>query len=80
MSGLETLLITVLGPAIAKTILKVWLKDKTIAQDVSGALIEILKKKTEDALAQKSGNRVFEGIGEKVALSLKSQFEGLAIQ
>jgi Leucine-rich repeat (LRR) protein len=78
MSGIETLLITVLGPAIAKSILKVWLKDKTIAQDVSSALVDILKKKTEDALAQKSGNRVFEGIGEKVALSLKPHFEGFS--
>ena len=78
MPSIETLLITVLGPAIAKSILKVWLKDKTIALDVSSALVDILKKKTQDALAQRSGNRVFEGIGEKVALSLKPHFEGFS--
>lgn len=70
----EILLIEV-GPAIAKSILKAWLKDSVIGQDVSFSLIDLLKSWTTDASAQRKGKRQFEEVGDKVAENLLPLFE-----
>ena len=64
-----------IGPAIAKSILKLWFKDFNIAVDVASSVLDMLKSKTIDRVAQKRGQRQFEAIGEKVAESLLPIFE-----
>ena len=46
----ETLLVT-LGPAIAQGILKTWLKDWSLAEDIGSGLVDLLSSHTEDVLA-----------------------------
>jgi len=64
-----------LGSAIAKSILKTWLKDSSIGQDISSSLIDLLKIRTSDVLAQRRGLRQFEKIGEMVGEDLLPIFE-----
>src|SRR5258708_1485268 len=66
---------TVLGPAIAKAILKKWMRDSTIASDLTSSLIDLVKEKTSDFLTQTRTVRQFEAIGERVAESLLTVFE-----
>lgn len=73
MSLIEALTLT-FAPAVAKSILKFWLKD-TWAEEIPRDIVDALKKKTEDVLAQQKGKRQFEAIGEKVAESLLALFE-----
>jgi hypothetical protein len=63
------------GPAIAKAILKFWLKDRKFASDIASSLVDLLKSKTTDVIAQRRASRRFEEIGEKVAESLLPVFE-----
>jgi hypothetical protein len=51
------------GPAIAKSILKVWLKDRKFASDIASSLMDLLKSKTADVIAQRRASRQFEEIG-----------------
>lgn len=69
-----TSLMLLLGPAVAKSILKFWLKN-TWAEEMPRDIVDFLKKKTEDVLAQQNGKRQFEAIGEKVAENLLPLFE-----
>lgn len=80
MALVEALLIG-LGSSIAKAILKLWLKEHTLAQDLSIGLVEILRSQTSDVLAQQRAKRQFEEIGERVAMSLEPLIasEGLSI-
>src|SRR6266581_3672147 len=48
------------GAAIAKSIFKLWLKDSQLGGDISSSLIDLLKTKTSDALAQRRGQRQFD--------------------
>lgn len=64
-----------LGGAIAKAILKFWLKDHSIAADITSDLIGLIKGKTKDVLAQNRAKRQLEAIGEKVAETLLPIFE-----
>src|ERR1700686_3834190 len=64
-----------LGSAIAKSILKVWLKDSSLGDNISSSLIDLLKGRTSDALAQRRGQRQFEQIGERVGIDLLPIFE-----
>src|SRR5215213_8685903 len=66
---------TVLGPSIAKSILKKWLNDSTIAADLTSSLVDLIKSKTSDVLTQTRMARQFEAIGERVAESLLIVFE-----
>jgi RecG-like helicase len=77
MPLLETVTLEV-GAAIAKSILKLWLKDSNLGQDITSSLIDLFKAKTSDKLAQKRGERQFEAIGEKVGESLLPLFESEA--
>jgi hypothetical protein len=63
------------GATIAKYILKQWLKDASLGSDIASTVIDILKSKTSDMIAQRRGNRQFEIIGEKVGESLLPLFE-----
>lgn len=74
MAILETVLLT-LGPALAKAILKVWLKDSTVASEVSESVVDLLKSKTQDVIAQQRAKRQFESIGEKVAENIFQTFK-----
>jgi NACHT conflict system protein len=63
------------GPAIAKAILTVWLKDRKFASDIASSLMDLLKSKTADVIARRRASRQFEEIGERVAESLLPVFE-----
>lgn len=63
------------GAAIPKSILKLWIKDSTIGNDISSSLIDLLKSRTADLVSQHKGQRQFDAIGEKVAESLLPLFE-----
>lgn len=71
---LETLTLQV-GSVIAKTILKVWLKDKEIETEIGIGILDMLKFKGADVLAQQRGRRQFEEIGEKVVENLLPAFD-----
>jgi len=75
MALTETLLLQV-GPAIAKTILRLWLKPIDAGVGLGTDIVDILKGKTSDVVAQQRAKRQFEAIGEKVAESLEPVFEG----
>ncbi|HVM59852.1 MAG TPA: hypothetical protein VMV72_03215 [Verrucomicrobiae bacterium] len=61
MTLLETLTLAV-GPAIAKAILKIWLKDEHITLDAASALVDAIKSRTTDVIAQQQARRQFEAI------------------
>ncbi len=63
------------GAAIAKSILKLWVKDSSLGEDIASGLIDLFKARTSDALAQRRGQRQFEAIGERVGESLLPLFE-----
>jgi hypothetical protein len=69
MSLAETLALTI-GASIAKNILQIWLKDHSAIASAGSGIIDILKSKTQDALAARNGARRFEDLGDKVALTL----------
>jgi hypothetical protein len=77
MPLVETLLLT-LGPAVAKAILKSWLPSD-VADAAGASLIDLLKSRTEDLLAQRQGRRQFEEIGDNVAKSLQPLFEASSL-
>jgi hypothetical protein len=62
------------GAAIGKSILKLWLKDP-IASDVGASILDVVKTRVSDQVAQKRSARQFEAIGEKVAEQLLPIFE-----
>ena len=64
-----------LGGAIAKGILKLWLKDHAVGAMVGAGLVDLLKSKTKDLLAREKGEVHFRAIGLKVAESLLPVFE-----
>ena len=74
MALLETLMIEV-GTSIAKSILKVWLKDSNIASDASSSITDALKSWTKDRIAQRRAEQQLLTIGEKVGESLLPIFE-----
>lgn len=78
MTILEILIIQ-LGPAIAKSILAFWLRDSSIApnlnSDAISDIVDVLKTRTNDILAQRRVARQFVDIGERVAESLLPLFE-----
>jgi hypothetical protein len=64
-----------IGSSITKSILKFWLKDWKLGEDICSSLIDLLKSRTSDALAQRRGQRQFDTIGEKVGKSILPLFE-----
>lgn len=74
MSLIEPLILIV-GPALAKAILRLWLRDHHVTSALGDSLLDLLKLKCSDAIAQHRGKRQFEIIGERVAESLLPVFE-----
>ena len=74
MALLETLVVGV-GAGIAKGVLKLWLRDFELAEQVGLSVLDIVKKKTRDLFAQNSANRQFEQISERVAKNVMQVFE-----
>jgi len=74
MSLIETLTIDV-GTSIATLLLRLWLKDGGIAQNVTfSSVSDIAKTQTSDMRSQRQAVRQFEAIGEKVGESLLPLF------
>ena len=69
-----TLAISV-GPAIAKAILKVWLKDREFLESIGESITDLISSKTSDAFAKKKAERQFQEIGDRIAQSLVILFE-----
>lgn len=65
----ETLTLT-LGPVLAKSILRLWLKDQTLLVDLSASVIDLLSLQTQDKLLQRKGERQFQAIGDSIAETL----------
>src|SRR5258708_24152968 len=63
------------GAAIAKSILKLWIKNTDLGNDISSGLIDLLKSKTSDVFAQRKGERQFAEIGDKLGEALLPLFE-----
>lgn len=74
MTLLEVLILGV-GAGIAKGVLKLWLRDSPVAEKASASILDIIKSKTQDLLAQRSANRQFEQICERVAKSVLGVFD-----
>lgn len=63
------------GPAIAKAILKVWLKDKGFLETVGESITDLISAQTKDDFARRKAERQFQEIGDRVAQSLVPLFE-----
>src|SRR5260370_22482461 len=74
MPLLEVLAIDV-GASIAKAILKRWLGDAGPITDAASSIVDVLKTRTADRLAQRRAERQFDAIGEKGGESLLPLFE-----
>ena len=80
--ALSEALVLSVGPAVATAILKVWLKDSNLLQDVGASVIDAIKAKISDTYAQQKAKRQFEEVGERVAQALQPLFdaEGLNLE
>ncbi|MGA8086967.1 MAG: NACHT domain-containing protein [Terracidiphilus sp.] len=74
MPLLETLVATV-GPAIAKTLLKLWAGDNKLASEGGDSAIEVLTKLIPEIRARNETVRQLDAIGERAAESLMFTFE-----
>src|ERR1700676_4322067 len=74
MPLIEALTIEV-GASIAKSLLRVWLKDSDIAVGASASIIDVLKSRISDEATQRQAQRIFEDIGKKVGKSLLPVFQ-----
>jgi hypothetical protein len=70
----ETLVSTV-GPAIAKMLLKVWVGDNKIASEAGDSSVDVLTKLIPEIRTRHEAKRQLESIGERAAESLKFTFE-----
>ena len=74
VSSLIEILVVTIGHAIAKSLVKIWLKDTLIGETVTESILDLLKGKTSDLIAARKGSRLFEEVGDKVAKSLEPTF------
>ncbi len=74
MPLIETLILTV-GPAISKTLLKVWTGDSKLLSDAGDSVIDALTELIPDVRARNEAIRQLDAIGERAAESLKFIFE-----
>lgn len=68
------LLATRVGPAVAKLLLKLWLRDSSVATDTATDLVDLFSPTVANVFAKKSGARQLEEIGERIAESLEPVF------
>ncbi len=80
MVGLLETLTLALAPAIAKAILKFWLRESSIAQDVTSDILDLIRSKTDDVIAQQRAKRQFEEIGARVVDNLIPIFQAKNLQ
>ena len=64
-----------LGPALAKAILKVWLKEQPSLQVVGEGIVGLVSAAIKDRSKVRKAERRFEEIGERVAENLVPYFE-----
>ncbi len=69
MTLLESLIVGI-GASIAKSVLKIWLKDHSIIAETGGTISGILIKKIPDLLDRNAGEREFERIRDHSAKSI----------
>src|SRR5215470_14762588 len=74
MPLIETLVVTV-GPAIAKTVLKLWAGDRKVASEGAALATDTLAKLIPEIRARNEAERQLQVIGEKAAESLMFIFE-----
>lgn len=74
MALIETL-ITGMGTAIAKGILKLWLKDEVIALETTTSLTDILSKKISNFREKRATERLFEEIADQVGESISQMLK-----
>lgn len=69
------------GSAVAKATLKVWLRDRDVAQDLSASLVDIITAKVPNVLerrkAQRSFERIADTIAERLDLYVESELGGI---
>jgi hypothetical protein len=68
-------LVSAVGPAIAKTLLKVWAGDNKVVSDGGDSAIDMLTKLIPDIRARNEARRQLDSIGERAAESLAFTFE-----
>ena len=68
------ILITTIGFAVAKSLVKVWMKEFVVVEEIAGSILDLLKGRTSDLIAARKGSRQFEEIGDRVAKSLEPIF------
>ncbi|MFA9477743.1 NACHT domain-containing NTPase [Phycisphaerales bacterium AB-hyl4] len=73
--SLSSYVTVTIGAAVAKALLAAWVRDHTIVNAAGGGLIDMLKAKTDDLLAQRRGHRQLSDIGERVAEQVYELFE-----
>ena len=73
MALVETVAL-VLGPSIAKALLKSWLGEN-VAVDVLGEIIDRLKTKGGDVVTDRNNRRQLEQVGEQVAARMRPVFD-----
>jgi len=69
------ILVSCVGPAVAKTVLKLWAGDNDAAVEAGGSAIDVLAKLIPDLRARNEAERQLQAIGEEAAESLKFTFE-----
>ena len=73
MPLLETV-VCAIGPAISKTVLKLWIGDNKIVSDASSSAVDALAKLIPDLRARNEAIRQLDSIGERAAESLMFTF------
>ncbi len=77
--ALLDILFTTLGSAVAKTILKFWLPDPGLPQELGGEIIDLLKSRVSSDMAARQGRSQFEAVAIKVAKNLEHVFRQQAL-
>ena len=63
------------GAAATKHILKLWLGNSSLGDEIGASLVDLLKLKTSDVIAQRKGERQFAELGNQIGESLLPLFE-----
>ena len=74
MALLEILTLT-LAPVIAKSVLKLWLKDQSLLSDIGSSIVDLLGVRVKDIVVKQSAKRQLEEVGEKISINLLPLFD-----
>ena len=64
-------LVTGIGTAVARAVLKMWLKDTAIGEAAATSIVDILKSKLDDVIKRGAAQREFEKIRDRSAISFQ---------